>query len=371
MKKILQLRASGALLGAENVVLELSSPHTKKYGYRSVIGVVHDTRDPYPEIAKEAQKRNIPFCIFQADKRFDRRCITSIGKYARDEDIDIVHAHGYRENIYALLGCRGQIKVATNHLWKRNNTILRFYAFIDSIAMIFFNHVVAVSEPILNEMRDIPYLNNNKLSLIANGIDTVKYAPGNLSTIRQELKIADDTVLLSTISSLTPEKGHKYLLRALSKLKDSVTNFYLIIIGDGPGRSGIEDLVEKLGMKTHVRLLGRRADIDKIHTGTDIYILPSLKEGLPMSLLEAMACGTACIASNVGDVSSCIRDNITGLLVSPAQPDELLQAINILVATPKQRRNLGLAASALINKEFRNERMIEAHAVLYDRLCKD
>jgi len=365
MKRVLQLRCSGALLGAENVVLELSSNISKKYGYLSIVGVIHDKRDPYPEIAKQAEIRNIPFHLFEASKIIDINCIMAIRHFIKEQKIDIVHAHGYREDVYAFLSFSGITKIATNHLWKRSNKKLKIYAFIDSLSMVFFKHIVAVSQPILNEMRAIPYLRNRNLSLISNGIDIVKYSPTNIATIRQELKLTNDVTLMAAVSSLTTEKGHIYLLAALHRLKTINSKFHLVIIGEGPKRCNIESQIKELELTDHVTMLGKRHDIDKIHTGIDIYILPSLKEGLPMSLLEAMACGVASIASDVGDVSSCVKHNQTGMLIEAGNIDALYNAIEALTSDSEKRKTIGFSASRMIRSKFSNEQMIRSYADLY------
>ncbi|VAW53752.1 hypothetical protein MNBD_GAMMA05-1251 [hydrothermal vent metagenome] len=366
--KVLHLRCSGALLGAENVVLELSSSLSEKHGYQSIVGVLHDTRDPYPEIAEQAKMRNIPVHVFKTNKTIDLTCIRAIKNYIKKENIDIVHTHGYREDIYASLTFTDATKVATNHLWKKSNFTLKLYAFADSIFMMFFKKVIAVSQPILDEMRAIPYLQNKNLSLIANGIDTVRFSPENKSTIRQELNIANDVIVMATVSSLTTEKAHTYLLTALGKRLKIDSNFHLLIIGEGPQRSDIEKQIQQLHLAKHVTLLGKRNDIDKIHIGLDIYILPSLKEGLPMSLLEAMACGTASIATNVGDIASCVIDGDTGMLVEAGNSDAIYGAIDALISSPEKRKNIARAGNQIIGKKFSNEKMIQTHAELYKTL---
>jgi glycosyltransferase involved in cell wall biosynthesis len=365
MIKVLQLRCSGALLGAESVALELSSDISKKYDYESVLGVIHDSRDPYPELVIVAKSRGLNCQVFEASSKFDWHCISSIRKYVKENEIDIIHSHGYREDIYSFLCFSGSTKIATNHLWKKSNFMLKLYAFIDSLCMISFCHVIAVSEPILNEMKNIPYLRDDRLSLIPNGIDTIRFSPDNVSTIRHELKLDKSTVLLSTVSSLTTEKGHKYLLTALSRLKTIHSNFHLAIIGDGAKRDEIEAQIKELELTAHVTLLGRRSDIDRIHPDVDIYLLPSLKEGLPMSLLEAMACGTAAIASDVGDVAGCLIHKRTGLLIKPANPDDIYKSLCLLISDEDRRKQLGRSAANIIQQQFSNEKMVGGHAEIY------
>jgi glycosyltransferase involved in cell wall biosynthesis len=367
MPKVLHIRCSGELLGAENVVLELASS-SGGYDYESIIGIIHDTRDPYPELAIEAKKREQPYVVFPADKRVDLTCIKNIRNYIHEHDIDLIHTHGYRENIYTLLSCSGKKICATNHLWKKTSITLRLYALIDSMAMAKIDKIIAVSKPIMEEMTRSPFIRKDKISMISNGIDIKKFKSNTTSALKSELHISDDTLLLTTVSSLTPEKGHRYLLEALAGSKPSFSGTHTLIVGDGPERKSLERQVARQGLTKLVTLVGRRSDIDNIHAATDIYILPSLNEGLPMSLLEAMASGKPCIATDVGDVSKCIKNNLTGILVEPGAPSAIQDAIQTLIADPILRKTLGEAASTLISSSFSTDVMTGNYCDLYGNL---
>ncbi len=367
MAKVLHLRCSGSLLGAETVVLELSSS-SANFGYESVVGVIQDSRDSFPELATIAKQRNLKHKVFQASHRIDRQCIHEIRDFVQTENISIIHTHGYREDLYALLSRSGKPICATNHLWKRTNTILKFYAFIDSIAMSQIERVVAVSQPILDEMKNSPFISNKKLSIISNGIDTKKFHPNNSSTIRKELSLDPNTILITAVSSLTPEKGHRYLLDALAQLQSKTANFHLLIIGDGAEQSNIEQQINVLNLSDQVTLLGRRSDINNIHAATDIYVLPSLKEGLPMSLLEAMASGVCSVASDVGDISKCIDNNVTGIITKPGDTYALMQAIHTLCLDQSIRDRIGRAAAILIQENFSTETMAGKYNELYNQM---
>ncbi|MDX2505572.1 MAG: glycosyltransferase family 4 protein [Gammaproteobacteria bacterium] len=367
MAKVLHLRCSGSLLGAEAVILELASSPTD-HGYEPVVGVIHDRRDPFPELATTAEKQNINHRVFQASRRIDLACIINIRRYIKSENIDIIHTHGYREDLYALLSHTGRPICATNHLWKRSNLTLMLYAYIDSIAMSQIDHIVAVSQPILEEMEASPFIDNKKLSMISNGIDTKKFHPNNTSTIRDELNINPDTILITAVSSLTSEKGHTYLLDALAQLKSKISDFHLLIIGDGSEQTSIEQQINSLDLSDQVTLLGRRSDINNIHAATDIYALPSLKEGLPMSLLEAMASGVCSVATNVGDISKCIDNNVTGVIVKPRDADALMCAIHTLCLDASIRDRIGRAAATLIQEKFSTETMAGKYNELYNQM---
>lgn len=369
-RRVLHLRCTGALLGAESVVLELAN-HSKQFGYSAVVGVIHDERDNYPELADVAARWQLEFQVFTANRKLDPGCILNLRRYVAENDIDIIHTHGYREDLYALLAGTGKHLIATNHLWKKSNRLLRLYALIDSIVLTRFDHVVGVSRPILEEMSGIPFLGSRQLSMISNGVNIHRFNSVAESAIRTELKIPCDKILVTTVSSLTREKGHRYLFSALHKLKNQHTAFHSIIVGDGPLHDELALLAREFGLTDHITFLGRRDDIANILNGTDIFLLPSTKEGLPMSLLEAMACGTATIATDVGDVSMCVKDGETGILVAAADDNDLFQALVRLCNNPEYRKHLGTAASELVKSRFSAESMTREYCLLYDRILAD
>jgi glycosyltransferase involved in cell wall biosynthesis len=367
MSRVLHLRSSSDLLGAENVVLELASL-SRNYGYDSVIGVIHDVRDPIPDLVSAAECRNIDFTIFTASSRVDFRCIRNIRRYILNNGIDIIHAHGYREDFYTLMARTGKKLCATNHLWKRTDITLMLYAYIDSIAISQFDHIIAVSHPIYHDMVNSLFIRRRKLSIISNGVDINKYKPGGSTSLFFDMPILNGKLVTTSISSLTTEKGHAYLLNALAAIKQDVANIHVLIVGDGPERENIEHLIAKLNLTDIVTLLGRRSDIGNILAATDVFVLPSLNEGLPMSLLEAMACGKPSIATYVGDINKCIVDQQSGILVKPKDSDALSGAIKTLYSDSKLRDKLGSAAASLIQRNFSNNAMARSYCKVYDQL---
>ena len=368
MINVLHVRASSNLLGAEKVVLELCHDRARAFGYTPHLAIIHDKRDPIPELATEASKYGIKHKVFTAKSMIDIKCIKILKAYINSNEIDIVHSHGYREDIYCLLATIHQktIRTTTNHLWKKGSLKLRVYAFIDSVAMIFYKKIIGVSEPIVSEMRSIPHLNSNKIELISNGVDCSAFPIKHNSHHRH----ADTIIRLITISSLTKEKGHIFLIDALRILADKNIPFKLNIIGDGPLRNEIQDKIIDRELTDRVTLHGKKNNIKELLHNSDIFILPSTIEGLPISLLEAMSTGTACIATDVGDVRKCIDNNFDGLLIPPRNAPELAKAIIRLALDDNLLSQLGSNAAQTIRQRYSNEQMISSYARIYKQLHK-
>lgn len=370
-KRVLHLRSSGDLLGAEQVVTSLCE-HSAAFGYRSSLALTHDHGDEPPRLLAVAQSKGIDSHVVSSRSRFDLRPIAQLRRLIEQLNIDILHCHGYREDFYAIASRTGIAKVATNHLWKRTSAALRVYAALDARLIRRFDRVVAVSREILVELQSLG-LAEPQLAYIPNGVDLTRFEPGavdleSVSHLREELGLADHQTVVVSISSLTIEKGHAQLLRCFRDLVAKNEEVVLLVVGAGPQLAPLRKLTEQLGIPQRVQFLGRRQDIPEILHLADIFVLPSLKEGLPIALLEAMASGTACVATDVGDVPRIIRAGLTGVLVPRGDGDALRDALLELARSADTRRQYSEAGRDLVLREFSAERMTENYCALYDRL---
>lgn len=359
------------MLGAEQVILALCR-HSSRFGYDASLAVTHDRQDAPPALCSAARANGIDVAVIECRNRFDPRGFRALRALVDESGIDILHCHGYREDFYALTSRARTRKVTTNHLWKRTTPMLRLYAAVDSWLMTRFDRVVAVSREISSELESSGF-SAPQLAYIPNGVDVDLFEPreesrASLNARKRELGIDGSSAVLTTTGSLTEEKGHRYLFEAVSGLADRRSDLRVLIVGDGPERAALLELVGKLGIEQAVRFVGRREDIADILSVTDVFALPSLKEGLPIALLEAMASGTACVATDVGDVGHVIEDGVTGLVVPKASCDELGDAIHRLIEDPSLRARLGAAARQRAVERFSSVRMAESYCALYDEI---
>lgn len=366
MKNVLHIRSSGEFLGAENVVLQLSN-FSEEFGYKSHVLVIQDHRDEFPLLAEYAQEQNIDCTVIVTSKRIDLSCVSTLKSLIQKHEIDVIHTHGYKEDLYAFLAFSGKPVIATNHLWKKTNATLKLYAFIDSLVLTRFKKIIAVSKAILDEMKSISYLKNHDIELVSNGIDYEKFSD-NKQILRTELNIENDTVLLLTVSSLTPEKGHRFLLDALADKSISEKNWHLAITGGGRELDSLKQQVKNLGLSSKVSFIGYRKDIPDLLSSSDLYLLPSLDEGLPMALLEAMAAGKAAIATNVGDVAKVIKNDSVGKLIEAGDSIALAKALYFALENKEWRTLAGNNARELIKSEFSSRSMTSQYCKHYNEL---
>lgn len=206
-----------------------------------------------------------------------------------------------------------------------------------------------------------------KLALIYNGIDPYKieFLPKEearsiiLEKIGKESgEIRNTQNIVGTIANFYPTKGLKYLIEAADNFKNDETVF--VIIGDGPERRSLDKLIKEKGLEKKVFLIGRIPNARRLIAGFDIFVLPSVKEGFPWALLEAMASKVPVIASGVGAVPEMLDDGINGFVVEPAKPGQIAQKIQKIISMDDhQKQELGIQAHQTVLHKFSLEKMVE------------
>jgi len=363
--KVLHLISSGGMYGAENVVAALARD-LEQMGCWVRVGVFQNEHCPDNNVADQLERRGASVIRIPCRGRVDRRAIRQIREMVRGEQVQLVHSHGYKSNIYSYLACR-RLRVpmmATCHLWTRQTPAIRVYEFIDAWLLRRFDAVVAVSDVIAEDARraGIPAA---KITTINNGIDLVPFASAT-PTLAEEIK-KGDRLLVGTAGRLVSQKGMDYFLRAAREVLNEMPEALFAVVGDGPDREKLERLTQELGIERHVVFTGSRADMPHVYASFDVFVLASLDEGLPMAVLEALASNRAVVATQVGAVPKVIVSGQTGMLVKAADVPGLADAILVLLRNPELRARLGRNGSALVHKQFSSRVMSQEYLRLYEQ----
>jgi glycosyltransferase involved in cell wall biosynthesis len=201
-----------------------------------------------------------------------------------------------------------------------------------------------------------------KIKTIANGIDVQAFEHG------QPLPALSVTggKVVGTVARLDLQKGFEYLLRAVRELCNSFYGLKVVIVGEGPDRKAIEGMVQEYGLQSNVVLAGQQSDMPGVYAAMDIFVLPSLNEGLPMTILEAMAASKPVVATRVGAIPKVINDGENGLLVDPRDTDGLRNAIASLLADPGKCRRMGEKAHEWVSRNYTSEAMALKYRQLYE-----
>jgi len=225
--------------------------------------------------------------------------------------------------------------------------------------------VVAVSRATARDLAKSLFVGPSRIEVVPNGITPATGGDG--AAARCELGIAPREPFVLSVGRLRPERGHRVMVRALACLRDRRPDlrWTAAIAGTGDEHAGLAGAIERHDLRDRVHLLGDRSDVADLLRAADVFVLPSLADGLPVELLEAMLAGKAAVATRVGGVPEVVRHGETGLLVPPARPDELSAALERLVADPALQMRLGVTARREAVGRFTVEAMVDAYVHLY------
>jgi glycosyltransferase involved in cell wall biosynthesis len=227
---------------------------------------------------------------------------------------------------------------------------------------------VCVSEQVKRAVVKNEHANPNRLIVIENGIDLELYESGDVDRqhIRKELKVPGKGVMIISVGRLAVEKGHTYLLDAFSKVIPTHPNVFLVIVGDGPLRSQLDAQAKELVISDRMIFVGLRGDVINLLKSSEMYIQPSLSEGLSLALLEALAASLPIVATKIPGFVSILDDEKTALLVPPANSDELAIAMERLILDGSFRNRIARSGHELVKERYSVAAMCKA----YERLIQ-
>lgn len=371
MKTILHLISSAGFYGAESMLVALASEQ-RRAGLHPIIGVLKNSRNPHLEVAERAQQRGLNVKILECRGLVDSKTLKDLRSLAVSHSVSLIHSHGYKTNIFSHLALHtlGVPRVTTCHLWKETSLRLRLYNHLDRLLLQRFDRVVCVS-PKLREQAVDSGVPIEKVSVIYNGIDLEEFDSLPTSGGRESLHLHPEDIVVGTVAALSPEKGHRYLIEAAASLCRDIPSIRLVFVGDGPLANKLKSMVRDAGLENKVIFTGIRRDIVALLHCFDIFVLPSLHEGLPMALLEAMSASRAVIATEVGAIPQVIANWIDGLLVPSKTSAAFVEALGKLAVDSRLRQSLGARAREKIGREFSARRMAEEYNWVYREALRD
>lgn len=219
------------------------------------------------------------------------------------------------------------------------------------------DRIITPSNALADELLDLlPWLDKEKISVIHNGISI----PDNVNKgiFRSDINIENNTFLISVIGRFSKQKGHEYLIEALKNIKDKLEDTIVVFVGDGEEKSRNVEKVRKYDLGAIVKFVGHRWDIGNILTDTDLLIHPSLYEGMPNTILEAMSYSTPVLATNIPGVDEIDMGEKVIELVEPENSEALADKILMLKSNPEYRIELGRKGRTHVSKHFSLERML-------------
>ncbi|MDP2912863.1 MAG: glycosyltransferase family 4 protein [Candidatus Omnitrophota bacterium] len=285
----------------------------------------------------------------------------------RDEGIDVIHAHTRVSQVAAFFASRitGVPYVTTCHGFfkKRMRKVFDTWG----------SKAIAISDAVALHLRDDLGVRDCRIALIYNGVDcgrfAKEYSAAEINEIKRRLGLEGQSVI-GTIGRLSPVKGQKYLIEALASLVSMRRDVRLLIAGDGPEESALKELVKSLGLESIVRFAGSIIDTRGLLAIMDVFVFPSVKEGLGMALLEALASGKACVASNVGGIGNVIENGSNGILVPIGDSAAIAGAVSRLLDNPELRRKMGDSGRAVVREKFSLDSMTDKMIGVYKEVLR-
>src|SRR4029077_13941315 len=359
--KVLQLISSSGYYGAENMLLNLCASQ-ERAGCSNSLLLFYNVHVPNVEFYERARRRGISVRMVHCKGRADWHAVRQIQDYIHEDSIDVVHTHGYKADLYGYVAARRAEKpvVATCHNWVGGTAALGIYNRLDRMVLKRFNAIATVSDAVSERLlrSGIPVA---KIKTIANGIDVEAFARPPRPAVG-----SSGGKVIGVVARLDLQKGFEYLLGALGELCNFFYGLKVVITGDGPDRSAIEQMIERFGLQNNVVLAGQQTNMPAVYAAMDIFVLPSLNEGLPMTVLEAMAASRPIIATRVGAVPSVIRHGEPGLLVNPRDTPGLIDALARLLAAPALCRRMGAQARDWVGHHYTSDAMALQYPLMYD-----
>jgi len=326
-----------------------------------VLVVVPDRGEGW--LAEQLVSTGVTIEPFTLDGPVSPAGVLRLAALLRRYGIAVAHSHDFTMAVYgACASWHARIgHVITMHggryyaqRWRRRLALRAAVAMSD--------HLVAVSTQLADHLSRDLWIKRSRVRTIPNGVG---FAPVESSSLRRELGLASSDRLVLGVGNLYPVKGHLFLLDALALLAPRFPQLHVAIAGRGDLESALRGRAHELGLGDRVHLLGLRSDVANLLAGADVFVLPSLSEGVPLALLEAMASARPIVATDVGEVSVVLDAGQAGLLVKPADAPALATALAHLLTDADAAHRIATAAAARAAAEYGLPRMLERYADLY------
>jgi glycosyltransferase involved in cell wall biosynthesis len=362
--RIAQLIESDGPGGAEQVVVDLATG-LQAAGAQSVVFV---PRNGEGWLARQLEGSGVAVEPFALERPLSPAAADGIAAALRRHGVHLAHGHEFSMAVYGAWASRlaGLPHLITMHGGRYYAGHLRRRLAL-RLAVASSGATVAVSSGLAAHLGRDLHVRPSRITVIPNGVRP-RPADPRRPGLREVLGLGPDHRLLVSVGNLYPVKGHRHLLDALALLAPRHPRLHLAIAGRGHLEGALSARARQHGLARRVHLLGLSSDVPGVLAAADVFVLPSLSEGLPLALLEAMFAGCAIVASDVGDVGAALAHGDAGVLVPAGDSPALAAAIHGLLADPSRARSLGESAARRAASEYGQAQMLRRYGALYGEL---
>lgn len=375
--KILHLIESLSLGGAEKRLINDLRFMDRDRFENTVVTLLKDNK-------LENEILNLGIRIYKLNLKglFDFKNILRLIKIIRSNKIDIVHTQLFWADILGrIAGSIACVPViittVQSSVYEPGNPYLFSLKrkWLDRITGYLFNDgYIAVSEFVKKSIMTRLGIKGSKIKVIYNNVDISNFdgtGTDRKKLLRKEIGVEGSDIVFSIVGRLNPPKGHKFLFEAISMMETNSSSIMLLVIGDGPSQKELENLSKKLNIEKKVRFLGLRNDVKDLIGISDVFVFPTLSEGMPVALLEAMAMQKACVASRIAPVEEVIEDKKNGYLFTPGNSEELALILKDLCFAKEKMEEIGRNAFLSVREKFSAEKMAKELERYYEDIIKE
>jgi glycosyltransferase involved in cell wall biosynthesis len=360
---VVHLIGSTGLYGAERWILAQMRALDPDKVRSTIINLVDD-ENTVSDIVVAARQRGLTAIDFYTGGKFNPFSAFSLARWIREQQVEIIHGHGFKSDIFGLLtallaGCR---VMTTPHGWSvEKNIKLQLYEKFDRLMFRFMDMVCPLS-PALNEGLSGTVV-ESRLRLVYNGVDIDEVRAAQTGAKRY----IDDFVI-GYIGRLVTLKNVETLLTAFHILQAKRSNVRLIIVGEGPERPNLENQSQQLGIDDRVEFMGFKDNAVACLKDFNVFVLPSLSEGIPRCIMEAMSASVPVVASDIPGNRNLISHRDTGLLYTPGDSKALSELLMYIMDNPTEAAEMALNGNRKVEEEYSNKKMAEEYASVYRNL---
>jgi len=353
--------------GAEVLAARLARQLNRDYRF------VFICLDELGSLGSELRDEGFPVEVLNRRPGLDWRCTRRLAEIVRRERVDVLHAHQYTPFFYStvsrLLGSRPPV-LFTEHGRHHPDYPRRKRIVANRVLLRGRDRVVAVGEAVRQALIHNEGIAPYRVEVIYNGIPLEKFGTqptaSERSAIRASIGLGPDDLFLIQVARLDYLKDHATAIRTIERVKNRCGRARLVLVGDGPDRGPIESLVWQRALGEDVRFLGQRDDVPRLLAASDIVILTSISEGIPLTLIEAMASGRPVVSTRVGGVAEVVVDGQTGLLAPAGDDAALAEHVLRLADDSVLRERMGRLGRQRAEALFSERQMHDHYRMCYE-----
>lgn len=362
--------------GPDKTILLSAARHdSRRFDVRCIY--LRSAEDHAFNIGKRAAALQIPFEEVLESGALDPRAVLSLREKVLSHRPHILHAHDYKTDILGLLlkpFLPDTVLLSTAHGWTQDNEKMNYYNHLDRLALRQYAHVVAVSEATRDKLLLVG-IPDARLTVLYNGIEVDTWKPGARAQAAEQVRarfgLPPTGRLLGFIGRLSAEKDLPTALAVAAKVLNTCPDVHVMVIGEGAQQDSLPELLKSHGIQDRVWLLGHQRISPEVYQALDVYYMTSLTEGLPNTLLEAMACGVPSVATAVGGIPELVGQSQSVRLKPAGDVSGLATAVTSLLQEPEQAQRLGQAARTRILEAFSFSDRLQRIEQLYTRLARE